>query len=109
EGGLVTLVVPPAPVSDQIDEEVLAELAPIGHRHLRGMQACKGVVGVHMHDRNLESLGEVASIEGRARVVRIGCVADLVVDDDMNRATGRIPLKTREVEGFGNNALSRKG
>jgi hypothetical protein len=41
-----------------------------------------------MDDRDVEALGKVARIPGGAALSRIGCEADLVVGDQMQRASG---------------------
>ena len=43
------------------------------------LHARLGVVGVDVHDRDLEALREIARVVRRARVDRIGREADLVV------------------------------
>ena len=68
EERLVALVVPPAAVADQVDQEVLAEAVAVGLRQPRDREAGLGVVGIDVHDRDLEALGQVAGVERRARI-----------------------------------------
>ena len=79
ERRLVALVVPVTTIADEIDEEVLLELRAIRDAKPHGGDARLQVVGVHVHDRNLEALREIARVVRRARVDRVGREADLVV------------------------------
>ncbi len=109
EGGLVPLVVAPAAVTDQIDQEVFAELVAVGAGKPGRHQAGLGVVGVDVDDRDLETFGEVAGVEGGAGVRPVGGEADLVVDDDVDGAAGGVAGQAGEVERFGDDALAGEG
>ena len=71
-GGLVLLVVPVAPVADEVDDDVVAEAASVREREPHRGDRRLGIVGVHVDDRNVEALREVAGVTGRAAVLRIG-------------------------------------
>ena len=58
-GGLVGLVVPEAPVADQVDQDVVAELLAEGEGQAHGTHAGGHVVGVDVDDRHVEALREV--------------------------------------------------
>ena len=64
------------------------------------------IVGVDMHDRDLEAFGQVARIQRRARIAWLGGEADLVVGDDMDGAAGAVAGQLREVERLGHDALA---
>ena len=106
---VVLLVVAEAAVADEVDHEVVAELGPVGEREPDGGERRLGVVGVDVHDRDVEALGEVARVPGRAALGRVGRVPDLVVRDQVQRAAGRVPLERLEVERLGDDALAREG
>ena len=108
-GRLVALVVPEAPVADQIDQHVLVESVPVGHRQPHRAEARLGVVAVDVDDRDVEALGQVGRVAGRARVVHVGGEADLVVGDDVERAAGAVPLERAQVERLGHHALAGEG
>jgi len=57
--GLVLLVVAEAAVADEIDHDVLAEAPAVGHHEPHRGDRRLGVVGVDVHDRRVEALGEV--------------------------------------------------
>ncbi len=107
-GGLVLLVVTEAAVADEIDQDVLAEAAPVGHRQPHGGERRLRVVGVDVDDRNVEALGEVRRVARRAPLVRIGGEPDLVVRDQVERAAGRVAREIVEVEGLRDDPLPRE-
>ena len=106
---LVLLVVPEAPVSDQVDHDVGAEAPPERHGEPDRGQRGLGIVGVDVDDREVEALREVARVPRRAPVDRVGREADLVVRDHVERAAGRVPGQVGEVERLGDDALTREG
>ena len=105
---VVLLVVAEAPVADEVDHEVVAELRPVRERQPHGRQRRLGIVGVDVHDRHVESLGQVARVAGRAALGRIGRVADLVVRDQVERAARRVALQRLQVQRLGDDALPRE-
>ena len=62
-----------------------------------------------MNDRNLEPFGEIAGVMCRARVDRIRGEADLIVDDDVERAARPETRKPGQVQGLGDHTFPRKG
>ena len=105
---VVLLVVAEAPVADEVDHEVVAELGAVGEREPHGRERRLGIVGVDVHDRDVEALGEVARVPRRAALGRVGRVADLVVRDQVERAAGRVALERLQVERLGDDALPRE-
>ena len=103
--GLVLLVVTEAAVPDEVDDDVVAEALAKGHCQLRRGHGSLRVVGVHVDDRRVEALREVARVAGRAAFRRIGREADLVVRDQMERAAGRVAGEPLEVERLGHDTL----
>ena len=109
EGRLVALVVAVAPVAEHVDHDIGLE----GVAELRGdagdVDDRFRIVAVHMEDRRLHDLGELGAIGAGAAVHRIGREADLVVDDEMDRAAGAVAVELGEVQGLGDHALAGKG
>ena len=91
----VALVVPEAPVADEVDQHVVAELLAEGEREPHGADARRHVVGVHVDDRHVEALREVRGPARRARVVGIGGEPDLVVGDQVDGAPDLVPVERR--------------
>ena len=88
----------------------MSDVAPEGaaeiDRQMHGRDARVDVVGVDVHDRNVEAFGQVRRIARRARVGRIGREADLIVGDEMNRAAGFVAGQRLQVEDFRDDALA---
>ena len=105
-GRLVLLLVAEAPVPDEVDDEVVAELRAVGEREPHGAEGRVGVVGVHVDDRDVEPLREVARVARRPTLGRIRREADLVVRDQVERAAGRVPLEALQVERLRDDALA---
>ena len=90
--GLVGLVVSEAPVADQVDQDVVAELLAEGERQANRADAGCHVVGVDVDDRNVKALGQIGRPGRGARIVGIGGETNLVVLDDVNRAADRVAV-----------------
>ena len=108
-GGLVLLVVAEAAVADQVDQRVAAEALAERGGQPHGRDAGLHVVGVHVDDRDVEALGEVRGIAGRAAVARIRGEAELVVRDDVERASGAVAVEGLQVQRLRHHALAREG
>ena len=87
---LVLLVVAEAAVADEVDDDVVPEALAERHREPRGRDGGLGIVGVHVDDRRVEALREVARVARRAALRGVGREADLVVRDQVQRAAGRV-------------------
>ena len=107
-GGLVLLVVAEAAVADEVDDHVAAEPLAVGQREPDRRERRRGVVGVDVDDRHVVALGDVARVEGRAPLGRVGREADLVVGDQVQRAARRVPGQVGEVQRLGDDALARE-
>ena len=59
-----------------------------------------------MENRRLHHAGDVGGVGGGARIFRQRGEADLVVDDEVQRAAGAIAIELRKVQRFGNDALA---
>ena len=109
EARLVALVMAEAAIAEHVDDDRLVELLPELHRHLGGEGHGLGVVAVDVEDRRLDHLGHVGRIGRGPRIARIGGEADLVVDDEVERAAGPVALEARQAETFRDDALAREG
>ena len=106
---LVGLVVSEPPVADQVHHDVAAVCAPVVVREGDRRQAGLDVVGVDVHDGDVESLGEVGRVARRPPLLRVGGEADLVVGDEMHGAAGRVAGKRLQVEHLLHDSLPGKG
>src|SRR4051794_29326936 len=88
EARLVAFVVPEATIAPHVYDDVAIEpLAELG-RHLAGPGDRFGIVAIDVEDRRLDALGDVGGIRRRPAELRARREADLVVDDEMDRAAG---------------------
>ena len=106
ERRLVALVVAVAAVADEVDQEVEAEAHAIFPRQPGRLEARDRIVGVDVHDRNLEAAREAAGVAGAVGLARRGGEPELVVGDDVNGAAGVVPGQARQVQRFGDDALT---
>ena len=106
ECGFVALIVPPASITDQIDEYVLAKSIPIlecqtdhPNRHLR-------MIRIDMEDRCFDRLCDICTVSrGSPELGRCG-ESNLIIDDHMNGPVSAIPRQLRHVESLVDHPLS---
>ena len=106
---VVALVVAVAPVAPHVDDDVLVELLAVLERHARHTHAGLRIVAVDVEDRCLHRLGHVAAVEGRPGELRRRGVADLVVDDQVDRAADPIAGDVAHRQRFGHHSLPGEG
>ena len=106
ERRLVAFVVAEAAVAEHVDDHRLLEFHPVLGRDLRRVDHRFRIVAVDVEDQRLDHLGDVGRIGRGARIARIGGEADLVVDDEMQRAAGAVALQARQPEAFRHHALA---
>ena len=86
---LILFVVAELPEADHVDHHIPAELHAVVERDAAHQQHRFGIVGVDMKHRCFNHLGDVGAIQRGARVAGIrGGKANLVIDDDVDRAAG---------------------
>ena len=109
ERRFVAFVVAPLAVAVHVDDDILLELLPKLDGQLRDVEAGVRIFAVDVEDRHFEHLGDVSAVARRSAVAGPSREADLIVDDDMDRAAGLVALKLREVERLGDETLPRDG
>ena len=67
------------------------------------------IVAVGVEDRRLDHQGDVGRIGRGARIARTGGEADLVVDDEVDRAAGAVALQAHQAEALRDHALAGEG
>ena len=93
-------------VAKHVDDHVLAELLAVFGGHSGGKGHGFGIVAVDVKNRRLDHQGCVGRIGAGAAVTGAGGEADLIIDDEMDRAAGPVSLDPHQVETFGHHALS---
>ena len=90
EGRLVGLVMTVPAVAEHVDDHRLQKaLAELGG-DLGDVNDGLGIVAAHVKDRRIDHLGDVGRVGRGAREARRSGEADLIVDDEMNRAAGAV-------------------
>ena len=96
-------------VAEHVDDDRLLELLAELGGDLGDVHHGLGVVAVDVEDRRLHHLGHVRAVGRGARVARVGGEADLVVDDEVDRAAGAVTLEAGEAEALRHHALAGEG
>jgi hypothetical protein len=108
ERGFVVLVVPVPPIAHEIDDDVLGELRSELERESHHAHGRFGVVSVHVEDGRLDHLRDVGRVHPGAAQFGCGGEAELVVDHDVDGAAHLVARDLGQVEGLGDDALSRE-
>ena len=103
----IGLVMTLAAVADHVDEHVAGKGHAVFQRQPGDQQHRLGVIAIDMEDRCLNHLDDIGAILGRTRVEWVrGGEADLVVDDDMDRAAGGEAAGLGQVQGLHDHPLT---
>ena len=105
---VIALVVTEAAIAEHVDDDVLGEFLAVFGRHLRGIHHRFRIIAVDVEDRRLDHQGNIRRIGRGARIHRARREADLVVDDEVDRAACAIALQPRQCETLRHHALPRK-
>ena len=103
---IVAFVVSLAAITHHVDHDVFVEPLAIFEGHLSHTNTCLGVVAVHVEDRRLHGLGDVAAIQRTARKLGAGGEPNLVVDDEVDRATHAVAVDVAHRETLGHHTLT---
>ena len=103
--GVVVFVVAHLAVANQVDDDIALEGLPVFDGQLRDGDTSVRVLGVHVEDRRLDELRDVGAILGAAGIAGLRREADLVVDDDVQRAADAVAVQVGHAQSFGHHAL----
>jgi hypothetical protein len=106
EARLVGLVVPVAPVADDINDDILLVLRTVISRELTNKRDGLCVVTVDVEDRCVDGFGNIGRIWRRSRETRVGREANLIIDDEVDCAASAIAREIVEAHSFIDDALS---
>src|SRR5436190_11221665 len=102
---LVTLVVAEPPKSYKVEHNILVEFVPVCQCDLDDAIRGFRVVAVYVKYRHLRYLRRVGRVDRGAAQLRRCRKADLIVDDEMDRAARAIADQAGELERFHYDAL----
>lgn len=109
EARLVAFVVSPFAVAVHVDDDVFAKALAEGDGETSDPDDGLEVFSVDVEDGNLEHPSDIGCVAGGARVAWVGGEADLVVDDNVDCAAGRIAVEVGKVERLGDDPLTHEG
>ncbi|MNX11170.1 hypothetical protein D3C86_409270 [compost metagenome] len=103
----VLLVVAQLAEANDVHDDVMTELQAVVQGQLGDEHHGFGIVAVDVEHRGFDHLDHVGAIQRRTRVARVGRgEADLVVDDDVQRAARAVAARLGQVQGFHHDALA---
>ena len=105
----VSFIVAVAAITEHVDHDVLFKSLTIFHSQPGHANHGLGVIAVDVENRRLSCLGHVRWIRPGVGIFRVRRKANLIVDDDVDRATGAIAAQAGEVERFRHHSLTGKG
>ncbi len=106
EGRLVPFVVPVAPEADEVDHHAAVELLTVLRCQADGVDARFRVIAVDVENGHVQHLSDGGAIERPVGLVGVGGEADLVVDDQVDGAAGRVPGQCGQVQRLRHHSLS---
>ena len=98
-----------ATVADQVNDVIFAGLPAVISGQLHDVHDSLRVFAVHMKDRHHQHLGNIGRISGGARIFRKRCIADLIINHDMNGAAGFVAFQLRHIQSLSNDTLAGEG
>mmetsp|Transcript_48628 Transcript_48628/g.103706 ORF Transcript_48628/g.103706 Transcript_48628/m.103706 type:complete len:521 (-) Transcript_48628:1040-2602(-) len=109
EHRVVDLVVPVLAVAHDIDHDVALEAVPPLCSESADASDGVDVVAVDVEDGCLDGLCHVSAVGRGAGRARVGGEADLIVDDEVDRAARRVAVQVGETHRLEDHPLPRKG
>ena len=106
---VVDLAVAVAPVADEVDHHVGAELVAVVDGDLGHPHDLLRVLAVDVEDRHRQPLGDVRRVAPGPERLGLGGEADQVVDHDVDGAAHGVAVQVGEVQGLGEDALAGEG
>ena len=97
-----------AAVADQVHHHVAVEFVTVLHRPARDAHGGVRILGIHVEDRDGQTLGHVGSEARRRRVLGIGGKSNQVVHHHVHRASHGVAVQVGQIERFRRRPLARK-
>ena len=106
ECGFVGFVVSVFAPAVHIDDDIAAKGLAVVEGGFHCCDDGKRIIAVNVENRGLDDFSYVGAVAAGAGVGRGGGETDLVVDDDMDRASGAVALQLGEVKDFRHDSLT---
>ncbi len=109
ETGFVTFVMAVAAVTVHVDDDIATELLAEFEGELDRGHGGDGIVSVHVENRCAHHLSHGGAILAGGTILRRSREADLVIDDDMDRAAGLVTFELGKIERLRDHTLTAEG
>ena len=98
-----------AAVAEDVDDDIVVKALTEFGGHAADMHHRFRIVAIDVKNRRLDDLCRVRRVGRGAGKARAGGEADLIVDDDVNRAAGAVAPEVGKLERFRHHALAGEG
>src|SRR2546425_3199180 len=106
EKRFISLVVAEPAITPHVDDDVAFERSAKIHRKPDDLCDRFRIFAIHVEDRNLKHLCDVACIHARFELRRRSGETNLVIHNDVKRSTNGIPIELAQIQSFLNNAFA---
>ena len=106
EFGFVALVVAVLPVAEQVDEDVTVPALAVFQRDADGGHHGLGIVRIDVEDRTVGRLGDIGAIDTGTAVQVVCGKTDLVVDHQVDGASGAVSIELGHLDHLIHHPLS---
>ena len=96
-------------VADDIDDNILVKRQPVLGGKPHDVNRSFRVFPVHMKDGDHQHFCHIGGITGAAGIFGKCCIADLIIDHQVDGAPGSVTGQLAHVQGFSHDSLSGKG
>ena len=108
-GRLIKLVVTHLTVTNEVNDDITAELLTILGSDTEGVSNIVHGVGIDVEDGSADSSGNLGAVSAGTGTIRGRCETDLVVDDNVDGATDRVVVEPLHLEALINDTLTSDG
>ena len=108
ERRLIRFIVPSAPITVHVDHDILLKLRPKIHGDINHLRDRFRVLAVDVKDGYLQHFCHIRGIDARTRFFGRRGKADLIVDDDVERAARTVAVELAHVQRLLHDTLAGK-
>src|SRR5690348_13023832 len=96
-------------VADHINKDITVEFLAVTGRQFTYLHHGLHVIAIYMEHGSFHHGGEAGTVVGRTGIIKISGKPDLVIDHEMNSASGIIPLQLTHLQHFISYSLPCQG